>query len=85
MTLADDTATITELAMLEIGAQLSILDREAVGYTRRYINSATTGSATPRRPVGMHPKIAAALRDIALDEITGFRMFGSPTRQERAA
>lgn len=76
----EDSATVTELALLEIGAQLTVLDRYAANYTRRYVDSAMTGSAPPRRPVGMHPKIAAALRDIVLDEITGLRLFGTLPR-----
>lgn len=68
----------------EIGVQLDLLDVFGGRYARAYLAYHLIGAPRPHTPVGMHPMIARALRDLALDEAAAVRLYG-PAKRRRAA
>jgi hypothetical protein len=60
----------------EIGVQLDLLDTEGGAYARAYLAHSMGNGPRPRPPYGMHAKIAAALRDMALDQAVAVRLYG---------
>lgn len=58
--------SLEELVLTELGEHLEAADTLAAAYARRYVAS-LRGGPRVRPPVGLHPKVAALVRDVALD------------------
>lgn len=74
--MTEDVLAAAEPVLREIGVQIDLLDGEGGAYTRAYLTHHMTGARRPVTPLGMHPKIAQALRDMALDEAAALRLYG---------
>lgn len=58
--------TLEGLVLRELGDHLEAADRLAAKYAREYVAS-LRGGRRVRPPAGLHPKVAALVRDVALD------------------
>lgn len=52
----------------ELVEMLSAFQAHAGCYAARYLEHVTDGAPRPQTPASLHPKVAAAIRDVVLDQ-----------------
>lgn len=69
--LIDELNAVDQRVREHLSELLSVFEREAPGYARRYAQWAMTSASMngPTRPTAMHPEVARAIRDIVMDEL----------------
>ena len=60
---------LVELVLLELGEHLEAADRLVPGYAREYAASSAGLRRRVRPPAGLHPQVAAMVRDVTLDAL----------------
>lgn len=79
----NDVTAAMEPVMADVGEQIQILDSHAGEFARMILEHNLAGGPRPITPRGMHPRIASAVKDIALEEVTATRLFGRHQRAQR--
>lgn len=64
----------------EVEVQINALEQQGKAYLFSCLAHELAGAPRPKRPPGMHPQIAGAIRDIALDQAYALRRFGPDHR-----
>ena len=76
-----EVSAAVEPIIEEIGVQLDVLDSQGGRYVRDYLAHTMLKTVRPSTPRGMHPHIAKALREMALEQATLIRMYGPPKKR----